>query len=91
MQGEWRPKWLRVTPYEERAGTNMFGLALNFGITLGISVFLMYQLGMWLDAKFGIGMIGIMALVIFGIVSSLNSLIRRILEEEARAKECKKP
>ena len=54
------------------------GLALNFGIILDISMFIMFKVGAWLDAKSGTKGIFTVIFVVMGIVSGIRVLMSNI-------------
>ena len=54
------------------------GLALNFGIILVISMFIMFKVGAWIDAKLGTKGIFTVIFVVMGIVSGVRVLMSNI-------------
>ena len=54
------------------------GLALNFGIILVISMFIMFKVGAWIDAKLGTKGIFTVIFVVMGIVSGFRVLMSNI-------------
>lgn len=54
------------------------GLALNFGIILVISMFIMFKVGSWIDAKLGTKGIFTVIFVVMGIVSGFRVLMSNI-------------
>lgn len=85
MQGNWKPDWLKK--HAESLGPDQSGhyiaLAMQFGLSLAISLFLMIRLGNWLDARLGTGFIFMVLGVLIAVTSSLFIMIRRILTEPA--------
>lgn len=83
MQGNWKPKWLQK--HAESLGPDQSGrylsYALQFGISLAISLYLMIRLGNWLDERLGTTYIFMALGVLIAVFSSLFIMIRRILEE----------
>ena len=55
-----------------------FRLALNFGIILVISMFIMFKVGAWIDAKLGTKGIFTVIFVVMGIVSGFRVLMSNI-------------
>ena len=54
------------------------GLALNFGIILVISMFIMFKVGAWIDAKLGTKGIFTVIFVVMGIISGFRVLMSNI-------------
>lgn len=54
------------------------GLALNFGIILVISMFIMFKVGAWIDSKLGTKGIFTVIFVVMGIVSGFRVLMSNI-------------
>ena len=54
------------------------GLALNFGIILVTSMFIMFKVGAWIDAKLGTKGIFTVIFVVMGIVSGFRVLMSNI-------------
>ncbi|MDO4280187.1 MAG: AtpZ/AtpI family protein [Peptococcaceae bacterium] len=60
----------------------MFNIALSFGISMGVSLFIMIKLGAWLDAHFSIAPYGTFACVMLAIIAGFRSLYREVLRLE---------
>lgn len=78
--------------YEQSQGPmyRMFNIALSFGITMGVSLFLMIKLGGWVDAHFQIAPYGTFACVMLAIAAGFRSLYREVLRLEQEEKSAKK-
>ena len=66
-----------------------FNIALSFGISLAVSLFIMIKVGAWLDARFQIGPF---VCVLIAIVAGFRTLYREVLrleEEDAQGMEKK--
>ena len=70
-------------------GSRYFGLALNFGTTLAVSVLLLLLGGRWLDAKLGTTPWLMIVGVLLGIAASFKTLFDQLgeLERERREKD----
>ena len=69
-----------------------FNIALSFGISLAVSLFIMIKVGAWLDARFQIGPYGTFVCVLIAIVAGFRTLYREVLrleEEDAQGMEKK--
>lgn len=69
-----------------------FNIALSFGISLAVSLFIMIKIGAWLDARFQIGPYGTFVCVLIAIVAGFRTLYREVLrleEEDAQGMEKK--
>lgn len=67
----------------------LFNIALSFGITMGVSLFLMIKLGTWIDTRFQIGPYGTFACVMLAIAAGFRSLYREVLRLEQEEKHAK--
>lgn len=74
--------------YEQSQGIvyRMFNIALSFGVTMGVSLFLMIKLGSWIDTRFQIGPYGTFACVMLAVVAAFRSLYREVLRLEQEEK-----
>lgn len=68
----------------------MLNIAMSFGISMGISLFLMIKLGSWLDSYFHTSPYLMFVCVMVAIVAGFRSLYREVLrlEEEEKKQEC---
>ena len=69
-----------------------FNIALSFGISLAVSLFIMIKVGAWLDQHFQIGPYGTFACVLIAIIAGFRTLYREVLrledeEEQGTAKK----
>ena len=69
-----------------------FNIALSFGISLAVSLFIMIKVGAWLDQHFQIGPYGTFACVLIAIAAGFRTLYREVLrlEEEEEQRKAKK-
>lgn len=59
-----------------------FNVALSFGISLAVSLFIMIKIGAWIDGRFQIGPYGTIACVLIAIVAGFRTLYREVLRLE---------
>lgn len=69
-----------------------FNVALSFGLSLAISLFIMIKVGSWIDAHFQTAPYGMFACVLIAIVAGFRTLYREVLrlEEEDMQKDGEK-
>lgn len=75
--GGWKYK-MPKRPGSNRAWVKAANLALSFGVTLGVSLYITYQLGHWLDQRLGTGYLITFFFVLVGVASSFRVLIREL-------------
>lgn len=59
-----------------------FNIALSFGISLAVSLFIMIKIGAWIDQRFQIGPYGTFVCVLIAIVAGFRTLYREVLRLE---------
>ena len=59
-----------------------FNVALSFGISLAVSLFIMIKVGAWFDQRFQIGPYGTVICVLIAIVAGFRTLYREVLRLE---------
>ncbi len=86
---DFREKLKNPKAYEQSQGPmyRMFNIALSFGITMAVSLFLMIKLGGWIDTRFQIGPYGTFACVMLAIAAAFRSLYREVLRLEQEEKQ----
>ena len=81
---DFRQRLRNPKEYERQQGGmyRMFSIAMSFGITMAVSLFLMIKLGAWVDAKFNIGPYGSVVCVMTAVAAGFRSLYREVLRLE---------
>lgn len=75
--GQWKPKRPR-RPGADRAWFRGFNLALSFGVTLAVSLWITWHAGQWLDNRLGTGFVITMVFIIIGIISSFRVFLKEL-------------
>lgn len=88
MQTEnWRPKKPKRLSQPQGPQYRMFNVALSFGLTLAISLFIMIMLGRWLDERLGTGLVFTFIGLIMAIISGFRFLYEQVLRMEKEEKK----
>lgn len=87
----YRDKLRNPKRYQKEQGpmARMLNVAMSFGISMGISLFLMVKLGTWLDNYFHTSPYLMFVCVMVAILAGFRSLYREVLrlEEEEKKSE----
>lgn len=78
----WRPKKRKRQEKPQGPYYRMYNVAMSFGLTLAISLFIMIKLGRWLDERFGTGLIFTFIGLIIAIISGFRYLYELVLRME---------
>lgn len=95
MSMHYRPRRKKDSDGEDKSQRPLyraFNIALSFGISLAVSLFIMIKVGAWLDQHFHIAPYGTFACVLIAIVAGFRTLYREVLrleEEDSQRMEKK--
>lgn len=86
MEGNWKPNWLKqkkehLKPDELSVSISV---AIQFGMALGIALFILVHLGIWIDSHLNTGFFFMIVGVLLAVFSALYIMIRRILNMEKK-------
>ena len=89
MSNDFRQRLRNPKQYEQQQSGmyRMFSIAMTFGLSMGVSLFLMIKLGAWLDTRFGIGPYGSVVCVMTAVAAGFRSLYREVLRLEEEEQE----
>lgn len=85
MSMNYRRRFRKSPEDEDRPQSRMyraFNIALSFGISLAVSLFIMIKVGSWIDAHFQTAPYGLFACVLIAIVAGFRTLYREVLRLE---------
>lgn len=78
----WRPQKRQRREKPQGPYYRMYNVAMSFGLTLAISLFIMIKLGRWLDERFGTGFIFTFICLVMAIISGFRYLYELVLRME---------
>lgn len=84
MSNDFRQRLRNPRKYEQQQSGmyRLFSIGLSFGISMGVSLFLMIKLGAWLDTRFDIDPYGSVICVMTAVAAGFRSLYREVLRLE---------
>lgn len=78
----WRPKRKRPPKRRDSEGYRLYNIALGFGISLGLGIFIMINIGGWLDKHLGTGIVFTIIGLFIAIISGFRFLYEEVQKME---------
>jgi F0F1-type ATP synthase assembly protein I len=81
----WRPKRKRPPKRRDSEGYRLYNIALGFGISLGLGIFIMINIGGWLDKHLGTGIVFTVIGLFIAIISGFRFLYEEVQKMDKKS------